>query len=132
MPPKPPDPIDAHVGKRIQMRRVEQKMSRATLGDFIGLTFQQVEKYERGVNRIGASRIQQICTALKIPVSFVFEGAPGSSPSVNGVPQYIVEFMTSACGLSKRSAGSLTRKCGAISCAWRRTSPTAHPARPPS
>ena len=85
MPPKPPNPIDVHVGKRIQMRRVEQKMSRATLGEFIGLTHQQIEKYERGVNRIGASRIQQICTALKIPVSFVFEGAPGSSPSVNGV-----------------------------------------------
>jgi transcriptional regulator with XRE-family HTH domain len=99
MPPKPPNPIDVHVGRRIQMRRVEQRMSRATLGDFIGLTFQQVEKYERGVNRIGASRIQQICTALKIPVSFVFEGAPGSSPSVNGVPQYIVEFMTSAEGV---------------------------------
>lgn len=99
MPPKPPNPIDAHVGKRIRMRRVEQRMSRATLGEYIGLTHQQVEKYERGVNRIGASRIQEMCTALEIPVAFLFEGAPGSPSSVNGVPQYIVEFMTSQEGV---------------------------------
>ena len=59
MPPKPPNPIDIHVGKRIRMRRVEQGMSRATLGEFIGLTHQQVEKYERaptGSARVGYNR----------------------------------------------------------------------------
>jgi transcriptional regulator with XRE-family HTH domain len=93
VPPKSPNPIDVHVGKRIRMRRVEQGMSRATLGEFIGLTHQQVEKYERGANRIGASRLQQICAALEIPPSFVFEGSPGSLEYHNGSSQLIVDLM---------------------------------------
>ena len=73
-------------------------MSTATLGAAIGLTFQQIQKYENGTNRIGASRIHAICNVLKIPVAFVFEGSPGSRRSTNKLPQYFVDFMHSTEG----------------------------------
>ena len=93
MPQKPPNPIDIHVGERIRMWRTERKISRITLGEAIGLTGQQIQKYESGTNRIGASRLQQICSVLEIPVSFLFEGGLGSSPGEGGMPQDIVDFM---------------------------------------
>src|SRR3954466_9587846 len=77
MPAKPPNPVDIHVGGRVRMRRIEIKMTQETLGDHIGLTFQQIQKYEKGMNRIGASRIQQIARVLKVPASYFFEDAPG-------------------------------------------------------
>src|SRR3954454_253109 len=77
MPPKPPNPIDVHVGGRVRMRRIEIRMAQQVLGDHIGLTFQQVQKYEKGTNRIGASRLQQIGKTLQVPASYFFEGAPG-------------------------------------------------------
>ena len=77
MPAKPPNPIDVHVGGRVRMRRIEIKMAQQVLGDHIGLTFQQVQKYEKGTNRIGASRLQQIGKTLQVPASYFFEGAPG-------------------------------------------------------
>ena len=73
---KAPNPIDKHVGSRVRMRRMMLSMSQEKLGDALGLTFQQVQKYEKGSNRIGASRLQQISLILQVPVSFFFEGAP--------------------------------------------------------
>ena len=73
---KVPNPIDKHVGSRVRMRRMMLGMSQEKLGDALHLTFQQVQKYEKGTNRIGASRIQQISHILQVPVSFFFEGAP--------------------------------------------------------
>ena len=73
---KTPNPIDKHVGSRVRMRRMMLSMSQEKLGDALGLTFQQVQKYEKGTNRIGASRLQQISNILQVPVSFFFEGAP--------------------------------------------------------
>src|ERR1700674_4216392 len=73
---KAPNPIDKHVGSRVRMRRMMMGMSQEKLGDAIGLTFQQVQKYEKGTNRIGASRLQQIANTLQVPVAFFFEGAP--------------------------------------------------------
>ncbi|MHB8270620.1 helix-turn-helix domain-containing protein [Bradyrhizobium sp.] len=98
MPPKPPNPIDIHVGERIRMWRTERKISRITLGEALGLTQQQIQKYETGTNRIGASRLQQICSVLEIPVSFLFEGALGSPPAESGM-QDIVDFMQSEEGI---------------------------------
>jgi transcriptional regulator with XRE-family HTH domain len=74
---KTPNPIDVHVGGRVRMRRIEVNMSQQILGGHIGLTFQQVQKYEKGANRIGASRLQQIGRVLEVPTSYFFEGAPG-------------------------------------------------------
>lgn len=73
---KAPNPIDRHVGSRVRMRRVMLGMSQEKLGDALGLTFQQVQKYEKGTNRIGASRLQQISRTLDVPPAFFFEGAP--------------------------------------------------------
>jgi transcriptional regulator with XRE-family HTH domain len=84
-----------HVGKRIRMWRVKRKMSRITLGEAIGLTFQQIQKYEMGTNRIGVSRLQAICTVLEIPISFVFNSSPGSTHFEDSPPQYFVDFMDS-------------------------------------
>jgi transcriptional regulator with XRE-family HTH domain len=95
MPQKPPNPIDVHVGERIRMWRTERKISRITLGEALGLTGQQIQKYEKGTNRIGASRLQLICRVLEIPVSVLFEGALGSPPGEGGMPQDITDFMES-------------------------------------
>src|SRR5574337_791085 len=73
---KAPNPIDKHVGSRVRMRRMMLAISQEKLGDALGLTFQQVQKYEKGTNRIGASRLQQISHVLQVPVAFFFEGAP--------------------------------------------------------
>ena len=73
---KSPNPVDKHVGSRVRMRRMMLAMSQGNLGDALGLTFQQVQKYEKGTNRIGASRLQQISHILQVPVAFFFEGAP--------------------------------------------------------
>jgi transcriptional regulator with XRE-family HTH domain len=73
--------------------------SPVTLGEAIGVTNQQIQKYETGTNRIGASRLQQICTVLEIPVSLLFEGAPGSSPFGGGMSQDVVDFMESEEGV---------------------------------
>src|SRR5215813_10601810 len=77
---KAPNPIDQHVGSRVRMCRLMLAMSQEKLGAALGLTFQQVQKYEKGTNRIGASRLQQISQILQVPVEFFFEGAPNASP----------------------------------------------------
>jgi transcriptional regulator with XRE-family HTH domain len=77
-----PNPIDRHVGSRVRMRRKMLAMSQTKLGDALGVTFQQVQKYEKGTNRIGAGRLQQISHILQVPVVFFFEDAPNASPQV--------------------------------------------------
>jgi len=74
-----PNPIDQHVGRRVWMRRKVLAMSQQKLGAALGLTFQQVQKYEKGTTRIGASRLQQISHILQVPITFFFEGAPNAS-----------------------------------------------------
>ena len=104
---KAPNPIDKHVGSRVRMRRMMLSMSQEKLGDALGLTFQQVQKYEKGTNRIGASRLQQISQILQVPVSFFFEGAP-TSPGQGGStgmseapsPAYVSDFLATSDGLS--------------------------------
>ncbi len=71
--PKRPNPVDIHVGKRVRLRRTLLGMSQTTLGDALSLTFQQVQKYENGSNRIGASRLYQISQILSVPVSYFFD-----------------------------------------------------------
>ncbi len=108
---KAPNPTDKHVGSRVRMRRMMLGMSQEKLGDSLGLTFQQVQKYEKGTNRIGASRLQQISQILQVPVSFFFEGAPsavtigrhegmGEAPS----PAYVSDFLATSDGLALTKA----------------------------
>ena len=101
---KVPNPIDKHVGSRVRMRRMMLGMSQEKLGDALDLTFQQVQKYEKGTNRIGASRLQHISQILQVPVSFFFEGAPhmpghfGMGEAVS--PAYVSDFLATSDGLS--------------------------------
>ncbi len=76
---KSPSPVDRHVGSRVRLRRITAGMSQEKLGDALGVTFQQIQKYEKGTNRISASRMQSIARVLSVPVSFFFEGAPSET-----------------------------------------------------
>src|ERR1700746_1177217 len=67
-------PEDKLLGQRLRMRRMEMHISQAELGEQLGISFQQVQKYEKGVNRVGAARLQQIATALNVPVTFFYDG----------------------------------------------------------
>lgn len=107
---KVPNPIDKHVGSRVRMRRILLGLSQERLGDALGLTFQQVQKYEKGTNRIGASRLQQISKVLQVPPSFFFEGAPvtedllpaGFAEPVSSA--YVVDFLSSVEGIQLNKA----------------------------
>jgi transcriptional regulator with XRE-family HTH domain len=104
---KAPNPIDKHVGSRVRLRRMMLGMSQEKLGDALDLTFQQVQKYEKGTNRIGASRLQQISQTLQVPVSFFFEGAPtreGAEGDEPPAPTYVSEFLASSEGLALTKA----------------------------
>jgi transcriptional regulator with XRE-family HTH domain len=107
---KAPNPIDKHVGSRVRMRRMMLSMSQEKLGDALGLTFQQVQKYEKGTNRIGASRLQQISNILQVPVAFFFEGAPditgGRAPGSKDAPSptYVADFLATSDGLALTKA----------------------------
>src|ERR1700723_1350045 len=81
-----PSPIDVHVGSRIRLRRTLLGMSQERLGEALGLTFQQVQKYERGVNRVGASRLFDLSRVLDVPISFFFDDMPDSLTTSFGVP----------------------------------------------
>ena len=102
---KAPNPVDKYVGSRVRMRRIMLGMSQEKLGEALGLTFQQVQKYEKGTNRVGASRIQQISEILQVPVSFLFEGGPSGTPSTGGFsegtsPAYVSDFLATSEGLA--------------------------------
>jgi transcriptional regulator with XRE-family HTH domain len=108
---KAPNPIDKHVGSRVRMRRMMLGMSQEKLGDSLGLTFQQVQKYEKGTNRIGASRLQAISHILQVPVAFFFEGAPhlAGTPAPTGLdeapsPAYVSDFLATSDGLALTKA----------------------------
>ncbi|MEM8986073.1 MAG: helix-turn-helix transcriptional regulator [Pseudomonadota bacterium] len=81
---KSPNPIDIHVGSRVRLRRMLVGLSQDKLGEALGLTFQQIQKYEKGVNRIGASRLFQISKILTVPVSFFFDDMPGEETGLSG------------------------------------------------
>ncbi|HTJ89773.1 MAG TPA: helix-turn-helix transcriptional regulator [Rhizomicrobium sp.] len=100
MPKKQANPIDVQVGNRVRIRRMLIGMSQERLGDLLGLTFQQVQKYEKGVNRIGAGRLYEVARILNVPVDFFYEGvgdAPGISDAEVAPP--VLEFVSSGEGL---------------------------------
>lgn len=102
---KKPNPIDIHVGGRIRLRRNMLGMSQEKLGEGLGITFQQIQKYEKGTNRVGASRLQAISSLLNVPIAFFFEGAPGhDGAAATGLAEensgtYVVDFLNTSEGL---------------------------------
>src|SRR5580700_9584612 len=98
---KAPNPVDKHVGSRVRMRRMMLGMSQGKLGEALGLTFQQVQKYEKGKNRIGASRLQHIANILQVPVPFFFDGAPAATGAEElPSPAYVSDFLATSDGLA--------------------------------
>jgi transcriptional regulator with XRE-family HTH domain len=108
MPRSAINPTDKHVGARVRMRRLMLDLSQSYIADALGLTFQQVQKYEKGSNRISASRLQHISQILQVPVPFFFEDAPAASgvqPAAWGTadvpsPAYVSDFLATSDGLS--------------------------------
>lgn len=104
---KKSNPIDIHVGSRVRLRRMLLGMSQEKLGEKMGLTFQQIQKYEKGSNRIGASRLYQISQILEVPVQFFFDDAPipaGRSDDYTGfgepkMENFLYEFISTRDGL---------------------------------
>ena len=108
---KKPNPTDTHVGSRIRLRRNMLGMSQEKLGEALGITFQQIQKYEKGTNRVGASRLQAIANVLGVSVGFFFEDLPGSEPVGNrggfaedSSAAFALDFCTSAEGLQLNRA----------------------------
>lgn len=105
-----PNPIDTHVGSRVRMRRMLLGMSQEKLGEHLGLTFQQVQKYEKGVNRIGASRLFDIAQVLGVPVQFFYEDVPSATEGAalgfaeQPTESYVVDFLASREGLELNKA----------------------------
>ena len=100
MPKKQVNPIDIQVGNRVRIRRMLIGMSQERLGDLLGLTFQQVQKYEKGVNRIGAGRLFEVSRILNVPVDFFYEGVnaiPAGASEAESAP--VMEFVSSGEGL---------------------------------
>jgi transcriptional regulator with XRE-family HTH domain len=98
-------PTDKHVGQRLRMRRLMLKKSQSDIANGLGLTFQQLQKYEKGSNRISASRLQALCAILQVPMSFFFEGAPKDQnwPTLGSSEQshsYVNEFLATSDGVA--------------------------------
>lgn len=110
---KEPNPIDVHVGSRVRLRRLLVGMSQEKLGEQLGLTFQQVQKYEKGTNRIGASRLYEVSRILNVPVQYFYEEmAEGDAPARagdmafaegDGTP-FVMDFVSSSEGLQLNRA----------------------------
>lgn len=106
VPKKQANPIDVQVGNRVRIRRMLIGMSQERLGDLLGLTFQQVQKYEKGVNRIGAGRLYEVARILNVPVDFFYEGIADSGRPNAGEPEGapIMAFISSGEGLQLSTA----------------------------
>ena len=108
--PRVPNPVDMHVGSRIRLRRQLMKMSQEKLGDELGVTFQQVQKYERSANRVGASRLYRLSRVLEVPIQFFFEDL-SDPPLVSGMAEgdqtpIVYNFIQSSDGVSLAEAFS--------------------------
>lgn len=107
---KSPNPVDVHVGSRVRLRRMLIGLSQEKLGLSMGLTFQQIQKYEKGVNRIGASRLYKLSQVLDVPVQFFFEGMPsGNDQASPGLAEpdtesFLYEFLNTRDGLELNRA----------------------------
>ena len=108
LPAKSPNPTDRYVGNRLRMRRKMLAISQTNLADATGVTFQQIQKYENGTNRISASRLQQISRALQVPISFFFEDPRGPSKGMGSdqarAPDYVSDFLATTDGLALTKA----------------------------
>ncbi len=106
--PRSPNPVDIHVGTRVRLRRQVMKMSQEKLGSQLGVTFQQVQKYERGANRVGASRLWKMSQVLDVPIGFFFDGLSQASGSAEFAEDdqlpIVYDFINSSDGVALAKA----------------------------
>jgi transcriptional regulator with XRE-family HTH domain len=100
----PRNPIDKYVGSRLRMRRLMLDMSQTEVADALGITFQQVQKYEKGMNRISASRLQHLSQILQVPIPFFFDGMPVRSPAADESLSQVDQFLATSDGLALAKA----------------------------
>ena len=101
---KDPQPVDRHVGSRVRMRRMMVGMSQEKLGEACGITFQQIQKYEKGTNRMGAGRLHHIARVLDVPIEFFYEGASSDQDAnrptmIDGQSRSMTDFLATSEGL---------------------------------
>ena len=101
---KDPQPVDRHVGSRVRMRRMMVGMSQEKLGEACGITFQQIQKYEKGTNRMGASRLHHIARVLDVPIEFFYEGASSDQDAngptmIDGQSRSMTDFLATSEGV---------------------------------
>jgi transcriptional regulator with XRE-family HTH domain len=123
------NPVDKHVGSRARMRRLVLDMSQTEVAEGLGLTFQQIQKYEKGRDRVGASRLQHLSQVLRVPVAFFFEGLPVTpeEPATTAESlSYVNQFLATSDGLAlaNRSVAFEPRSCATrSSCLLSRSRP---------
>ncbi len=96
---KQPQPVDCHVGSRVRMQRILSGLSQEKLGDALGITFQQIQKYEKGTKRIGASRLHHIAQVLEVPVAFFYDGMAspdGANPTTTVPGAAVTSFLATS------------------------------------
>lgn len=98
--PRSTGKIDTHIGNRIRMRRIEQGISQMTLAAAVGVSFQQIQKYEKGANRVSPGALQTIAGKLEVPIPYFYENAPGADRRKHGDPVEMTAFMTSPYGMA--------------------------------
>jgi len=102
--------VDKHIGARLRMRRIMLDLSLSQIAEALGVTFQQVQKYEKGECRISATRLQRLCQLLRVPVGFFFEGAPqalglpGPAEPDTEIPGYVSDFLATSAGMALAEA----------------------------
>jgi transcriptional regulator with XRE-family HTH domain len=101
---KGPDSVDKQIGVRVRMRRLTLDMSQQKLAADLGVSFQQVQKYEKGVNRVAAGRLRQIADLLQVPITFFYEDFPTARRSKSALPSAIADFLGSGDGLALAQA----------------------------
>jgi transcriptional regulator with XRE-family HTH domain len=132
---KSPNPVDAHVGNRIKMRRLMLNISQGDLGKHSRITFQQIQKYERGANRVSASRLQEFAKLLQVPISFFFDGLPSydakaskAAPAADLAQQLL--STRDGIDLTKAFILSTIGPCAGPSCLWSNRLQTYRAAKP--
>jgi transcriptional regulator with XRE-family HTH domain len=102
VPGRGPDQVDKHIGKRIRLRRLMLNLSQTDVADALGLTFQQIQKYEKGSNRLSAGRLLRVAILLEVPLTYFYQDAPGVSGLATkvAIPEFVTDMLMTSSGIA--------------------------------
>jgi transcriptional regulator with XRE-family HTH domain len=112
VPGRGPDQVDKHIGKRIRLRRLMLNLSQTDVADALGLTFQQIQKYEKGSNRLSAGRLLRVAILLEVPLTYFYQDAPGVSGLATkvAIPEFVTDMLMTSSGIAlARAFGKVQR-----------------------